>query len=126
MTWGILGFATLCITTIVGFALDSRSSRKAKDAYRDLLDGERKVSAEYKSGRDVEVAAHAVTSAQLAEAKQRLDGAEAQLRDFESRRIAKLKESDAQTVADVLVDTLGKPWPGVTGPRKPEDELEKP
>lgn len=115
MIWAFLGYAVLSLGAVVGAFLDARSARKETMRLRDVLDSERSVSAEYKSARDVEVAAHAVTSAELKEATQRLAVAEAQRNEVMRREAERLKESDVHTVADVLSDSLAQPWKPVHG-----------
>jgi biopolymer transport protein ExbB/TolQ len=66
---------------------------------RDLLNGERQVSAEYRSARDIEVTAHAVTKGQLAKERTLKSIAESQ-RNEAQRKARDLLRKHMRTATD--------------------------
>lgn len=129
----LAGATAVAVAGIVTLAAMAYKAHRETMNVRDLLDAEQFRASEYKSQRDIEVAAHAVTSALLKETGERLSRAESQ-RNAVSRRLAEqLKGADIADAARIVSDLLADPLPGVSSivpaadrSRAGGDDLEKP
>jgi hypothetical protein len=115
MTWALVSVIGLLLALLAPSLVWLHAEISEGKHLRDRLDEQTRLSSEYQHERDVVVAAHAVTSTQLKEASERVTVVEAQRNELMRERADRLKESDAQTVADVLDSTLAKPWRAVHG-----------
>jgi biopolymer transport protein ExbB/TolQ len=91
------------------------SAQRETMAARDLLNGERQVSAEYRAARDIEVTAHAVTKGSLAKektlrviAESQRNEAQRKARDLLRKHMRTATDDEIrETVADLFTTPLG-------------------
>jgi hypothetical protein len=124
---------------LIGLALVSRKDNREALAVRDLLDAQRQLARQYEMERDVEIAAHAVTSTELREARERLSIAEAQrntaYREARDHYVEQVKNAPIADAGKLLEELLAAPWPSAVGMPKArttddtsadDSDLEKP
>jgi hypothetical protein len=133
-----LGLAVASTAGLIAFAW--RADRRSSDllAARDIIDAERRRADATTSERDIEIAAHAVTSKQLADERELRAAIEAErndayriARDYYAARIESANVADA---ARIVSDLLALPLPRVVSGALPKadastpdpDDLERP
>lgn len=130
MTYALVGLCVLLAGMLSAAGLWLRSEVKEGKTCRDRLEEMDDLADRYHSERDVEVAAHAVTSAELAETKLRLASAEADrneawrlARDQIAEQILSSGIGDAVALGNRI---LSAPMPGVRLSETADGRLEKP
>lgn len=102
---GLIALSTLLASATVTCGVWLHSANESRLHAADLIDGQRKLVAEYKSKYEVEFAAHSVTTRELEQERQLRGVAEAQ-RNEATRRVHDLLRSHIATATEDEIRAL--------------------
>lgn len=117
---GLVALSTALTAAVITMGIWLHSANADRLNAADLIDGQRKLVAEYKSKYDTESVAHTVTSKALTQEQQLRGVAEARLKEAQTRLSAYLAQNLRGATEDeinaVLVDLFASPLGLVPAP----------
>jgi predicted Holliday junction resolvase-like endonuclease len=137
MTWALLSLSVLLLAILTPTLIWLHAEVSEGKHLRDRLEEQTKLSEEYRSGRDIEVAAHAVTTDELDKEKYLRAAAEAQrdeaLRKSRAYLAQNLRNASEGELNAVVADLFSSPLsvvrpqvPAASSPAANDSDLEKP